>query len=241
MSRQLAGIITPNDGQCHMSNGQYTHYHLLDYPSMHQIAEKGNRFNIMFTVAERVKPTYEILRNIIGSTSQVAKLNDDDDSVVNLIKGVYNNIRSSVELKVEKIPDNIVVELYSQCQNKELSKTSKCDYTSNKESIMFKARIQLKSCPESGKPTNAVIRIGLANNANENIEINLNMLCQCNCEKNVERNSRICSGQGSYSCGTCECYGKRSGVDCSCDPDEPIDPKDPTKSCRAPSMLIKFN
>lgn len=235
---QLAGIITPNDGLCHMAkDGNYTHYHLLDYPSMHQIAEKGNRFNIIFTVAEKVKPTYEILAKIIGNTARVELLTDDGDAIVKLIRDVYNNIRSFVELKVEKTPDNVEVELFSECLNQKLIKTSRCDYTSNKESITFKARIRLKSCPESSKANNVTIRIGLANNADENVEINLQMMCQCECDSTVDRNSRHCSGHGSHVCGICQCYGRRSGNDCSCDPEQPIDPKDPNKNCRAPSNM----
>lgn len=34
---QLAGVVEPNDGQCHLQNGSYTHGLILDYPSIGQV------------------------------------------------------------------------------------------------------------------------------------------------------------------------------------------------------------
>ncbi|RZF32492.1 hypothetical protein LSTR_LSTR015395 [Laodelphax striatellus] len=35
---KLGGIVKPNDGQCHLENGIYTHASVLDYPSVSHVS-----------------------------------------------------------------------------------------------------------------------------------------------------------------------------------------------------------
>ena len=43
---KLGGIVTPNDGACHMDEkGLYTHSELQDYPSVSQINHKENHYS----------------------------------------------------------------------------------------------------------------------------------------------------------------------------------------------------
>ncbi|CAG2117865.1 unnamed protein product, partial [Medioppia subpectinata] len=237
---KLAGILVPNDGECHMSGHNYSHYHVLDYPSMHQIAEKvrENKFNIVFTVTNKVRPIYETLANIIGSTARVDTLQDEDSTtIINLIDKVYSDIRSSVELRVERMSDFIEIDLYSKCENKTEFKTNKCTFKGRPD-ITFYANIRLKSCPKDRSLWDQKIKIGLAN-INESVEIDLRMDCECECERadKIAKNSAECHNAGTFACGICAaCNGNRTGDQCECDPEKPIDPKDPEAHCKHPEI-----
>ncbi|XP_054158401.1 integrin beta-PS-like [Oppia nitens] len=235
---KLAGIVTPNDGQCHMKDNNYTHYHLLDYPSMYQIAEKvrENKFNIVFTVTNKVQPIYRTLVDIIGSNARLDTLQDTNSrAIVELIDKVYSDIRSSVELRVEPfVSTNVIdVELLSNCNKGALRRTNNCTFQ-GMPAITFSARIGLKECPKDRSQWNQKLKIGLAN-VNESVEIDLEMLCECDCERpdHAVRDSPECSNKGTFACGICvECYDNRIGKQCDCDPGRPVNPSDPEAQCK---------
>lgn len=88
---KLGGVITPNDGECHMANNMYTHSTILDYPSISQInlKVKENAINIIFAVTQSQHEVYKKLSDHIeGSSSAV--LSDDSSNVVELVRDEYN-------------------------------------------------------------------------------------------------------------------------------------------------------
>ena len=88
---KLGGVITPNDGQCHMENHQYTHSKIQDYPSISQInlKVKENSVNIIFAVTASQYEVYKKLsKHVEGSSS--AELKEDSSNVVELIRDEYN-------------------------------------------------------------------------------------------------------------------------------------------------------
>lgn len=88
---KLGGVITPNDGQCHMDNGQYTHSTIQDYPSISQInlKVKENSINIIFAVTKSQIDVYKRLsKHIEGSSA--AELSEDSSNIVGLVRDEYN-------------------------------------------------------------------------------------------------------------------------------------------------------
>ncbi|CAM6032044.1 unnamed protein product, partial [Sphagnum compactum] len=223
---KVCGIVIPNDGECHMSNisNSYTHWQILDYPSMHHIAEKvrENKFNVVFSVVKKVEKVYQTLVDIIGSNARVAELKPNDSKIVELIDRVYKNIRSTVKLTTEKIPDNINVKFESNCSKKMYNKTDECEFE-EKPIIGFNATISMNSCPEDKSKWNQSFKIGLAN-TDENVEIHLEMLCECDCEKPEKSylNSTDCSNVGTFACGICS----------KCNPEKSINSNDPESHCK---------
>lgn len=87
---KLAGIETPNDGQCHMEDHQYTHSTVQDYPSVSQINDKvkENSIKIIFAVAKSQQEFYRnISRYIEGSSVGLLR---DDSSILELVRKEYN-------------------------------------------------------------------------------------------------------------------------------------------------------
>ncbi len=80
---------------------------------------------------------------------------------------------------------------------------------------------------------------GLAN-VNESVEIDLRMICECDCEKSerIIPNSKDCSNAGTFACGICfPCSGIRTGDRCECDPQKPINASDPESHCKNEGIL----
>jgi integrin beta 1 len=88
---KLGGVITPNDGLCHMEGNNYTHSDKLDYPSISQInlKVKEHAINIIFAVTQQQHEVYKKLsEHIEGSSSAV--LSADSSNVVELVRDEYN-------------------------------------------------------------------------------------------------------------------------------------------------------
>lgn len=88
---KLGGIITPNDGSCHLNNvGLYTHSSVQDYPSISQInlKVKQNAINVIFAVTESQISVYHRLREHIEGSS-CGQLSNDSSNIVELVKSQY--------------------------------------------------------------------------------------------------------------------------------------------------------
>lgn len=90
-SFQLGGVITPNDGQCHLDGrGMYTHSTTQDYPSISQInlKVKQNSINVIFAVtAQQIDVYNRLSEHIEGSKSDI--LSDDSSNIVDLVRDQY--------------------------------------------------------------------------------------------------------------------------------------------------------
>lgn len=88
---KLGGVITPNDGECHLNaQGMYTHSIIQDYPSISQINQKvkQNAINIIFAVTQNQYAVYQKLSaHIEGSSSAI--LSNDSSNVVDLVREEY--------------------------------------------------------------------------------------------------------------------------------------------------------
>lgn len=89
---KLAGVIEPNDGQCHMKDGQYTHDLLLDYPSVSHInhVAKENNINIIFAIVKHANliQSYNMLSKAIEN-SNMGALDANSENVINLVLDNY--------------------------------------------------------------------------------------------------------------------------------------------------------
>lgn len=88
---KLGGVITPNDGECHMQNNEYTHSTIQDYPSIAQInwKVKQNSINMIFAVTASQESVYKRLSAHIEGSS-AARLEDDSSNVVELVREEYS-------------------------------------------------------------------------------------------------------------------------------------------------------
>jgi len=219
---KLGGIVKPNDGSCHLdSKGVYTHSNELDYPSVSQINHKvkENSVNIIFAVTEEQFNVYDLLQqNVEGSS--VGTLSNDSSNIVELVKAQYQAITSSIEMK-DNSTGNIKVTYYSNCVGDgPLRQTNKCNGLRVGSQVKFTAKIEVVSCPEDPREWRQIFEISPVG-INESVLVDLEMMCQCDCEKpgneGYIENALQCSSHGTYMCGICQCAPDYFGRKCECD------------------------
>ncbi|XP_042144884.1 integrin beta-PS-like [Ixodes scapularis] len=88
---KLGGIVKPNDGSCHLENGEYTQSVHQDYPSLSQINAKiqEHKVNIIFAVTADQIGIYEKLGNQLEGCSS-GRLENDSSNVVQLVREQYD-------------------------------------------------------------------------------------------------------------------------------------------------------
>lgn len=114
----------------------------------------------------------------------------------------------------------IKITYYSACKgNGAAVATSKCEGLKVGDIVSFTAEIVVTSCPQNPKDwfqTFKIYPVGI----NESLIVDLEMLCNCGCEKpghpQYEINSPKCNGHGTYKCGICDCDDSHFGRKCEC-------------------------
>ncbi|XP_023167612.1 integrin beta-PS isoform X1 [Drosophila hydei] len=218
---KLGGVITPNDGECHLNGqGMYTHSIIQDYPSISQINQKvkQNAINIIFAVTQNQYSVYQKLSaHIEGSSSAI--LSNDSSNVVDLVREEYGKISSTVEMKDNATGDVKVTYLSSCLTNGPQIKTNKCGGLKVGDKVTFTAQITVTKCPTDPRHWNQAIQIYPVG-INESMIIDLEMLCSCPCEHvgstGYELHSQKCHNHGTYMCGICECDEQHFGNTCEC-------------------------
>lgn len=216
---KLGGIVKPNDGECHMRQGEYTESVNQDYPSISQINQKVMDYyvNLIFAVTANQVHIYEKLSTLVKGSS-TGMLKNDSSNIVDLVKAEYQKITSSVELIDDYKGDDIKLEYYSKCLGGKLEKTNKCDGLRVGTEVKFEVRVTVNKCPELRKNWNQTIRISPVG-LKETLELDVEIICDCECEQewNKEKGSDYCGGHGTYECGICNCNENYYGSKCECD------------------------
>merc|ERR1740123_621760 len=218
---KLGGIVTPNDGLCHMdSKGVYTHSTIQDYPSVSQINHKvkENSVNLIFAVTDEQLHIYNLLAGAVeGSTA--GRLSADSSNVVELVRAQYEAITSTIEMK-DNSTGNVRVTYFSSCiGDGPPRQTNKCSGLKVGTRVMFTAKIEVVKCPKDPRDwrqTFQIYPVGI----NESVIVDLEMICQCDCERpgneGYEERSPRCNNVGTYKCGVCECPPDFFGRKCEC-------------------------
>ncbi|RWS27736.1 integrin beta-PS-like protein, partial [Leptotrombidium deliense] len=216
---KLAGIVKPNDGQCHMSNGEYVESLSFDYPSVGQIHQKVKEHdvNIIFAVTKKHFDTYDNLRALISGSS-AGVLEADSSNIVDLVKHEYQKITSVVKLE-DNATSDVSIKYYSSCVNEERKETKECGGLRVGTTVEYDLDIEVLRCPSVWADRNQTIVIK-PGRLSDQLIIDLEILCECDCEKdwNEEKFSPKCAGgHGTFECGICTCHANRYGDNCECD------------------------
>ncbi|GLD49064.1 integrin beta-3-like protein [Lates japonicus] len=213
---RIAGIVQPNDGQCHLDDDNvYNKTTVLDYPSLALMTEKmsENNINLIFAVTSYVVPLYQEYSRLIPGTV-VGTLSDDSGNVIQLIEEAYAKIRSKVELELLEVPEELNLSFNASCLNGEIIRGLKsCSGLKVGDTVSFSVEAQLRGCPKEKSRTFTIKPRGFK----DSLEVTVEFACTCNCEANKEANSPLCSnGNGTYECGVCQCHQGRLGPRCEC-------------------------
>ncbi|XP_035510067.1 integrin beta-3a [Morone saxatilis] len=213
---RIAGIVLPNDGECHLDNENiYNKATVLDYPSLALMTDKmsENNINLIFAVTNYVVPLYKNYSQLIPGTT-VGMLSDDSGNVIQLIEEAYAKIRSKVELELLGVPEELNLSFNATCLKGEVIPGLKsCSGLKIGDTVSFSVEAQLRGCPKEKHSTFTIKPRGFK----DSLEVTVDFACGCNCEAKAEANSSLCSkGNGTYECGVCTCHQGRLGPRCEC-------------------------
>ncbi|XP_062362589.1 integrin beta-2 isoform X2 [Cinclus cinclus] len=210
---KLAGILTPNDGQCHLEDNMYKRSNEFDYPSVGQLVQKLAENNIqpIFAVTSRVVDVYKKLSEMIPK-SAVGELNEDSSNIIELIQVAYNNLSSRIILDHSTLLDTLNVKYDSKCKNDKDSvddARGQCDNVKINDEVTFKVKVTAKECISNYSFT--IRPLGFT----DTLTVHVASICDCHC--NDQPNPAACSGQGITECGICSCNSRYTGKNCECD------------------------
>lgn len=191
-----------------------------DYPSVSQINHKvkENSVNLIYAVTDEQLHIYNMLAGAVEGSS-AGRLSNDSSNIVELVQAQYEAITSTIEMK-DNATGNVRVTYFSSCLGDGPPRqTSKCSGLKVGTRVTFTAKIEVTKCPKDPrewKQTFQIYPVGI----NESVIVDLEMLCQCNCEKpgnpGYEERSPFCNHVGTYKCGICECPPDFFGRKCEC-------------------------
>ncbi|XP_040003777.1 integrin beta-2 [Xiphias gladius] len=210
---KLAGILEPNDEQCHMEYNLYTKSSEMDYPSVGQLAMQLEKNNIqpIFAVTKNMETVYKQLSKMIPK-SEVGVLSSNSNNVVQLIESAYNRLSSKVTVTHDNLPDNVRVTYTPICDHAGLAGDNEgvCDNVHVEQEISFNVTVTALSCME--KKSFTIRPLGIK----DTLTVTLSTNCECKCDDPSDRNHTHCKEKGRVSCGICSCQEGFVGQFCEC-------------------------
>lgn len=212
----MAGILRANDEECHLDEqGYYTHTHLLDYPTINQIDQVSQKHNvhIIFAIVGPKIDSYSRLDQRIKSSS-LAQLKSDSSNIVNIIRGEYDKIRSTISLS-DNSSEYVKISYFTSCFDNQLVESSTCQDVQVDDQLEFQIIVEAIRCPLKGnhKERVKINPIGL----DEGLILDIEIISSCDCEKSSQAiKSRECNEKGVYECGICQCDDDAYGNNCEC-------------------------
>ncbi|KAJ8025024.1 Integrin beta-1 [Holothuria leucospilota] len=210
---KLAGIIKPNDGNCHLKGNEYADAHLYDYPSLGQLNKRliDNNIIPIFAISDNHELYEDVSHTIQGAT--YSSLSSDSGDIVQVVSDKYKEITGSIEL-AHSAMDGVELRISSNC--KEGSSPVHpgdrpiCTNVHDGDEISFQVEITATRCVDQ---TFDIYPIGF----DKRLTVSVKVACSCSCELETEINSAQCSnGNGSQVCGICQCKPGRYGDTCEC-------------------------
>ena len=240
---RLAGIVKPNDGQCHtqydslLNKTLYTESLTQDYPSIEQVRQALEDANIVpvFAVenssSSLISKFYnDTIKTLLDSSTVL--LSSYSDNLQEVLNEAHAKAIADARLNFN-LPNYLTANVTVNCPpgSTYLPDSYECIGIGN-GTVNFTITLTLQKCTES-----------LRNGKNVQIQFNLRPFgqfvanitgfCDCACEKEQEYNSTKCSNNGNFSCGRCSCFDGWKGNNCSCSTaDCPVGPNGITCSGR---------
>lgn len=217
----LGGVVTPNDGLCHIEGQEYTHSLLMDYPSPGLVREVLLDSNVVpiFAVTAKTKPIYEELARFLGNETyaETGELKEASSNIVQVIGQAYRKIASTVTVR-DVNSAGLKVRYTAYCpKGKVYQNTRTCTGVELGETVSFKVSVSTSECSDE-LPRNFSIKTPYGH-----VFLKLSYICDCECdwkENLIERNSSSCNQRGLMRCGVCACQDGWAGEYCSCTKEE---------------------
>ncbi|KAJ7380204.1 Integrin beta-1 [Desmophyllum pertusum] len=212
----LGGVVTPNDGLCHLKGQEYNASTTMDYPSPGLVREILLESNVVpiFAVTSKEKAIYEELAKFLGNETyaEIGELQQDSSSIVRVIGEAYKKIARKVTIR-DANSEGLRLRYTAVCpKGKVYEDTKTCTGVELGDTVSFRVSVSMTNCSDD-LPTNFSIKTPYGH-----VFLKLSYVCSCECERkeNLETNSSRCNHRGSLKCGICSCNDGWAGEHCSC-------------------------
>ncbi|KAL9966542.1 hypothetical protein ACROYT_G024630 [Oculina patagonica] len=213
----LGGVVTPNDGHCHTRSGKYMASTLMDYPSPGFLKQKliDEQLSPIFAINKTKVQEYNQYKELVNffgkeSGAVVDLLSEDSSNIVQLIRDAYETIAQTQTIR-DTAPEGVKVNYTAYCPDGKQVGSKTCANVQIGQKVSFEVSVTVEDCNLKEKSFSLVTPFG-------NVDINLDFICSCQCEKdvNTEESSPHCSGNGTLTCGLCKCDKDWAGRKCQC-------------------------
>ncbi|EDV26654.1 uncharacterized protein TRIADDRAFT_54882 [Trichoplax adhaerens] len=235
---KLAGITKPNDGQCRVSSEGLFNGIEMDYPSLRQLRDKLEQFQILpvFAVTKRTFGEYVKLQNtLVGIGSLLGELSSNSSNIIEIIKNSYQTLVSTVQLFSTSTND-LNVAYDAICDSNDVRKGSNtCTNVGLGKKVTFNVSVTATRCPRPGI-TQEEFKIRVLGFGE--VTVRAKYVCECGCalgQAAVPNSPRCTMGNGTYACGVCVCNPGRFGNLCQCDSEAAFSD---TSGCKVNSTAI---
>ncbi|XP_077347375.1 integrin beta-8 [Lithobates pipiens] len=230
LDSKLAGIVTPNDGNCHLKDNVYTRATDMEHPSLGMLGQRlvDNHIYGMFAVQGKAFNWYKDLMPLLPGT--IAKQFDATASDINnLVVEAYKALVSEMKIQVYNPMKGISVNITAICPDgNRHSGVEGCHNVKNNDKVLFNVTITMENCDVEGGHNYIVLKpIGF----NETVKIKIHRTCTCQCNSPLRqkcitevhpdcpgapcRDGNCSSGEHAHLSGTCkhspnepECSGR---------------------------------
>ncbi|XP_076437634.1 integrin beta-3-like [Babylonia areolata] len=218
---KLAGLIIPNDAQCHLDNGHTNSMSKIqDYPSVGQLSEALDQSKkyVIFAVVEDVVREYTHLTSRMSRSFVNTLKGGEDSNVVSIVRDKYREMTEGVKLEYKSSSPNIQVSITPTCEFREGSSCTNLKI--GKEVEPFKVNVRAERCPEDPRDRIQHVVIAPTDFLRDSLNLTVEIICDCDCQlepdQKMEPAEECSHGNGTMECGICHCFEGRSGRQCEC-------------------------
>ncbi|KAK1880467.1 Integrin beta-8, partial [Dissostichus eleginoides] len=199
LDSRVAGIVTPNDGLCHLENNVYTGSTRQDHPSVGQLSDKllENHMYLIFAVEKQQYKWYEALVHLLPG-SYLGKLGlFQAPNLIELVVDAYKKLLSEVSVSVsveDKAVSRYWVSVSPLCPNGSTAKDQSCSGVQPDQTVYFNITIGMHSCPDNGEDEDVKVVVRPVG-YNESTVVRIHSKCACSCGS-----TRRCNDESQSPC-----------------------------------------
>ncbi|XP_034096678.1 LOW QUALITY PROTEIN: integrin beta-8 [Gymnodraco acuticeps] len=185
LDSRVAGIVTPNDGLCHLENNVYTGSTRQDHPSVGQLSDKllENHMYLIFAVEKQQYKWYEALVHLLPG-SYLGRLGlFQAPNLIELVVDAYKKLLSEVSISVsveDKAVSRYWVSVSPLCPNGSMVKDQSCSGVQPDQTVYFNITIGMHSCPDNGEDEDVKVVVRPVG-YNESTVVRIHSKCACSC------------------------------------------------------------
>ncbi|KAI4809049.1 hypothetical protein KUCAC02_017964 [Chaenocephalus aceratus] len=216
---KLAGILEPNDEQCHIENSLYTKSNVMDYPSVGQLAVQLEKNNI--------QPIFAVTKNVEDVYKQLTKLIPKSEDA-------YKRLSSKVTVTHDNLPEHWERRfiLTSHCSEGSIGQFCEC-LIGEKDELTLRASCQRNNGTEC-EGRGDCVWWQVASATPQRVEVvYYGDFCECDDEHCEKFQNKLCGGNGKCNCGRCDCFSGFEGSACQCKVSE--------EGCRTLNNTVCYN